>query len=52
MFRSLRLVFVVLLIAASVFAHDEEVLDPHNPTQGVRLELSELPRTKTSAAVT
>src|SRR6266849_5563596 len=52
MFRSFRLVVVVLLIAASVFAHDEEVLDPHNPTQGVRLELSELPRTKTSAAVT
>jgi hypothetical protein len=48
----LGFVFVVLLIAPSVFAHDEEVLDPHNATPGVRLELSELPRTKISAAVT
>jgi hypothetical protein len=44
--------FVVLLIAPSVFAHDEDVLDHHNATPGVRLELSELPRTKISAAVT
>jgi len=52
MLRSFGLVFVGLLLAAPVFAHDEEVLDPHNATGGVRLELSELPRTKTSAAVT
>ena len=42
----------VLLIASSAFAHDEDVLDPHNATEGVRLELRELPRTKTSADVT
>src|SRR4030095_6164281 len=52
MVRSLALVFVVLWLAPPVFAHDEEVLDPHNATPGVRLELIELPRTKTSAAVT
>src|SRR5213593_130433 len=51
-FRSLGFVLVVLLTAGSVFAHDEEVLDPHNATPGVRLELSESPRTKISAAVT
>src|SRR4030095_136806 len=52
MLRSLGFAFVVLLTVAPVFAHDEEVLDPHNATPGVRLELIELPRTKTSAAVT
>jgi hypothetical protein len=52
MFRSFWFVFVALLITASVFAHDEEVLDPHNATPGVHLELSESPRTKTSAAAT
>jgi hypothetical protein len=52
MVRSLALVFVVLWLAPPVFAHDEEVLDPHNATPGVRLELIELPRTKTSVAVT
>jgi hypothetical protein len=52
MLRLFGLIFTVLLIAAPVFAHDEEILDSHNATQGVRLELSESPRTKTSAAVT
>jgi hypothetical protein len=51
-FRSLGFVLVGLLVAAPVFAHDEEILDPHNATPGVRLELSELPRSKNSAAVT
>jgi hypothetical protein len=52
MLRSLGFAFVVLLTVAPVFAHDEEVLDPHNATPGVRLELIELPRPKISAAVT
>ena len=50
MFRSLGFVLVFLLTAGSVFAHDEDVLDPHNATSGARLELSESPRT--TAAVT
>ena len=52
MFRWSGVVLVVLLTVGSVFAHDEEVLDPHNATPGVRLELSESPRPKISAAVT
>ena len=50
MLHSFGLVLVGLLLASPVFAHDDEVLDPHNATEGVRLELSEVPRTTTSAA--
>ena len=47
--RSFGLVLVGLLLASPVFAHDDEILDPHNATVGVRLELSEVPRTAASA---
>ena len=50
MLHSFGLVLVGLLLASPAFAHDDEVLDPHNATEGVRLELSEVPRTATSAA--
>jgi hypothetical protein len=51
-FRSLGVVSIVLLLAAPLFAHDEQTLDPYHATPGVRLELSEVPRTATAAAVT
>jgi hypothetical protein len=42
------LVFIVLLSVSTASAHDEDTLDPHNATPGLRLELSELPRTSAS----
>jgi hypothetical protein len=50
MCRALAFVIAIVSIASAVLAHDEATLDPHNPSPGVRLELSELPRTKTAAA--
>ena len=47
--HSFGLLLVSLLLTTPVFAHDDEILDPHNATEGVRLELSEVPRTATSA---
>jgi len=52
MLHAFGLALVGLLLASPVFAHDDEVLDPHNATEGVRLELSEVPRTAISAAST
>lgn len=36
-------------MSMEALAHDDNILDPHNATPGVRLELVELPRTKTGA---
>src|SRR5262245_56842184 len=52
MLRAFGFSLATLLIAVQGYAHDEQTLDPHNATPGVRLELSELPRTKIAAAVT
>jgi hypothetical protein len=51
MFRVLTFISVVLLVAAPGSAHDEEILDPHNATPNVRLELSESPHTGISDRV-
>jgi len=42
--RSALFVLVVLVTSGPVLAHDENGLDPHNATRGIRLELSESPR--------
>jgi hypothetical protein len=44
------LVFSVLLAVSPASAHEEDTLDPHNATAGLRLELSELPRNSASAS--
>jgi len=40
----LALVLVVVLAAATSFAHEEDTLDPHNATVGLRLELRQNPQ--------
>jgi hypothetical protein len=44
------LVFFIFLVASQASAHEEDTLDPHNATAGLRLELSELPRNSASAS--
>jgi hypothetical protein len=53
MFRSFGLLLAALLVAIPGYAHDEQeqTLDPHSATPGVHLELIELPRAESSAAV-
>jgi hypothetical protein len=40
---------LLLLAASPVGAHDDDTLDPHNATPGLRLEMIELPRASRSA---
>lgn len=50
MLRSLTLLLVLAWIGPQAFAHDDNILDPHNATPGIRLELVELPRAKGAAS--
>jgi hypothetical protein len=49
-FAALVLPCALTCVGPHAFAHDDNILDPHNATPGVRLELLELPRTKTRSA--
>lgn len=42
---------VVLLAVSQASAHDNDTLDPHNATPGLRLEMTVVPRASASAAV-
>ena len=49
MFVALALLCALTCVSPQARAHDDNILDPHNATPGVRLELLELPRTKTAS---
>lgn len=51
MLAALTLLCTLTCVTAQARAHDDNILDPHNATPGVRLELLELPRTKTASAL-
>jgi len=51
MLRALGLLLVITWIAPDAFAHDDNILDPHNATPGVRLELVELPRATATSPI-
>jgi hypothetical protein len=50
MFWRIGLAFFILLATSRASAHEEDTLDPHNATPGLRLEMSELPRTSASTS--